>query len=921
MTTPLRSAQAAHESGLRAANAGHLDLAARLMREGLTQLRWRQRPGGDADDIPPEYAPHAARLLMSLALVEAEQGRAGYGLRQLDRAQRLAEPADQGTLLMQRGAILLRTGRWRDALAQLIAAEPLVAGRPDLLAGLLLNRGVLHLNTGDVDRARVDFRRGRDIADAAGLELLVAKTTHNLGYCDLLSGDVPAALHLFGIVAAAYRRIAPGLMPALETDRARALLAVGLADEAASELDSAIAEFRRQRSDQDCAEAELDRAGAALAAGDAATARRWAAAARRRFRARGNDAWAALAELTRLRAAAIPPPASPLASGPATTAARQAGPETTAARQAGPATTAARRARGYSPVRLAAEAQQLAVRLRGHRLRADAAHAELIATRALIAAGRPDEAARSLGRAGSRGLPLHVTLLRHLTRAEMAMASGRGAGGARPARVGQVGRAGRASPPIRTALAELRTGLAALHARRGQLGSFDLQAGTAALGTALADLGLRLVLEQGTPRQVFAWLEQSRAQAFRVRPVRPPDDPDETAALAELRQLGVLMRSAELNGAPGPKNSAARRAELQRQVRQYRRQSGGHGAGIEPATPAQVGAALADSGQVLAGIVVHEDRMLAIAIRGHAVRQVRLGDFAAATEAARRLTADLDALAGRNLPARLEAVIRGSVRHQTEVLDAEVITPLLPVIGDEGLVIIPVGALASVPWSMLPSLRGRPVTVSPSASSWLAAWQASARPATTGAAAPRPGSPGRRPAAVPVLVAGPDLVHAVPEVTEVAVLYSGSRPLVGAAATVDATLRSLDGAPLAHLAAHGHHDRDNVLFSSLDLADGPLMAYDVQRLETAPRQVVLSACDVGRSVVRPGDEVLGFTAALLHIGTATVISSVTRVADDITPGIMTAYHRALSAGSRPAEALAAACAREPLSPFVCFGAG
>ena len=78
---------------------------------------------------------------------------------------------------------------------------------------------------------------------------------------------------------------------------------------------------------------------------------------------------------------------------------------------------------------------------------------------------------------------------------------------------------------------------------------------------------------------------------------------------------------------------------------------------------------------------------------------------------------------------------------------------------------------------------------------------------------------------------------------------------------------------------------------------------------------------MGRSVVRPGDEVLGFTAALLHIGTATVISSVTRVADDISPGIMTAYHRGLRAGARPAQALAAACAAEPLSPFVCFGAG
>ena len=158
----------------------------------------------------------------------------------------------------------------------------------------------------------------------------------------------------------------------------------------------------------------------------------------------------------------------------------------------------------------------------------------------------------------------------------------------------------------------------------------------------------------------------------------------------------------------------------------------------------------------------------------------------------------------------------------------------------------------------------------------------------------------------PVLVAGPGLRHALPEVSQIAAVYPGCRPLVAAAATVDATLRALDGAPLAHLAAHGHHDRENVLFSRLDLADGPLMAYDVQRLSRPPGHVVLSACDVGRTVVRPGDEILGFTAALLHLGTATVISSVSRVDDETALAIMTAYHRALSAGARPAEALALA---------------
>jgi CHAT domain-containing protein len=220
-------------------------------------------------------------------------------------------------------------------------------------------------------------------------------------------------------------------------------------------------------------------------------------------------------------------------------------------------------------------------------------------------------------------------------------------------------------------------------------------------------------------------------------------------------------------------------------------------------------------------------------------------------------------------------------------------------------VVVPTGPLAGIPWSVLPDLHGRAVAVCPSASAWLAAWRRGQEAA----------------AGTPLLVAGPDLAHADTEVTEIARCYPVCRRMLGETATVGAALRALDGAPLAHLAAHGHHDGDNFLFSRLDLADGPLMAYDIQQLDAAPRHVVLSCCDVGRTVVRPGEEILGFTAALLYVGTATVVSSVTRVADSAAMGVMTVYHRSLVAGARPAEALAEAAAAEEFSPFVCFGAG
>jgi CHAT domain-containing protein len=96
------------------------------------------------------------------------------------------------------------------------------------------------------------------------------------------------------------------------------------------------------------------------------------------------------------------------------------------------------------------------------------------------------------------------------------------------------------------------------------------------------------------------------------------------------------------------------------------------------------------------------------------------------------------------------------------------------------------------------------------------------------------------------------------------------------------------------------------------------MGYDLQRLDAAPAVVVLAACDVGLADVRPGDETIGMTAALLAAGTSTVIAGVGRVADQATITVMTGLHRALRAGRTPAAALAEVAGG---TAFVCFGAG
>jgi hypothetical protein len=370
-----------------------------------------------------------------------------------------------------------------------------------------------------------------------------------------------------------------------------------------------------------------------------------------------------------------------------------------------------------------------------------------------------------------------------------------------------------------------------------------------------------------------------------------------------------MMRTAELEQRREP-GARARCAELERVIQERTWRLAGPGHSAPEAGLGDVAAELASTGRLLVSFLNRHGRLYALLLRDAAVRLVALGDHAVVEEAATRLLTDLDALAGRSLPAPLETVIRGSVARQLDLLTEEVVAGIRAELGDQDLVIVPTMALSSLPWGLLPDLRGRSVTVSASASAWL------------GARRSQPPEPvENRRNGTPLLVAGPDLAYAETEIAEIAKVRPGSQSLSGAGATVAATLHGLDGAPVAHLAAHGHHERENVLFSRLDLADGPLMAYDIQQLAAAPRQVTLSACDVGRTEVRAGDEILGFTAALLYAGTSSVVSSVARVSHHAAAAVMTGYHRAVAGGAEPARALATASLADPLAPFVCFGAG
>jgi CHAT domain-containing protein len=157
-----------------------------------------------------------------------------------------------------------------------------------------------------------------------------------------------------------------------------------------------------------------------------------------------------------------------------------------------------------------------------------------------------------------------------------------------------------------------------------------------------------------------------------------------------------------------------------------------------------------------------------------------------------------------------------------------------------------------------------------------------------------------------LLAAGPGLEHADAEVEAIAALYAGATVLPSGIATVERVRGELATASVAHIACHGRFRADNPLFSALELSGGHLSVFELERLSRVPARLVLSACDAGLSAVHPGDELMGLTAALLRLGTGSLIASVLPVPDGASRRLMVELHRALATGDEPSVALAKA---------------
>ena len=530
-----------------------------------------------------------------------------------------------------------------------------------------------------------------------------------------------------------------------------------------------------------------------------------------------------------------------------------------------------------------AAAEDVAASLVVHGFRSEAVALRIAVARAAVRAGDPSAPAPRV----PASAPMDLRLLSDELKATRAAARGRPTEARRHA----------------------AAGLDRLGAWQSSFGSIDLQTSVAMHGASLVFAGLRSAVSSRAPEVVFEWSERARHLSQQVVPLRPPPDPQLADALAELRMLRAENPARDWLSSP-------RAAQLRDLARERQWTSVGASridARVDLATLCD--GLTADT--ALLAYVYTGREIVAVVCDGSHAEIVSLGDGDEVRDLQKGLRADLDvAAAVRTGP--MAAVVRRSLDARLAALSTALLDGPLRQTSARRLVVTAPGLLNAIPWAMLPGMRGRVFTLAASASQWLHRREALA-PAVAPTVEPAvaPAAPLRAGFAV-----GPRVARGGEEARVGASAWSGAPVIDGGGATVQAITDLAGEVDVLHVAAHGRHAVDNPMFSGLELADGALFGYDIDQVPRVPATVVLSACEVGRSSVRWGEEAIGMARVWLHAGSATVIAAPVVVADDLACELLGSMHAELARGLPPAEALAAASARlDMVSPFQAHGTG
>ena len=443
--------------------------AAQLFDQAVSHLNeGRFTPGLRALDRAEQRSPDPelrARMAGTRAYALAERGdpAAAVALCETALSTTGLSAATRAAVTGQLGLVLIHAGDLARAARVLDEAAGGLREDPRQLGNVLLNRGVLALESGDIATAEPRLRAARDAFEEADRPIGAAKARHGLGIVAQQQGDLVTARTELD---AARETLAPlGPVMAAWSDLARAdlLVSAGMPRGASQLLTDAAQAFGLARMRRQQAETELTIALTQRLL-DPSAAERTARQARHRF-ARAED------PVGVLRAESL---------------------EVQCALEAG--ATGARRTRllgravDVGAALAAAGLDDEARTLRRHRAGALASGGELAVARSELnrLRPRPEE-------------PLPARVLHHEVRARVAAAAGR----------------------PREALRRAAAGVDLVTGWQQEFTELELRSSLAVHTRRLLELGIERSLALADPEAVLAWSELSRgvvARAMRVRP-------------------------------------------------------------------------------------------------------------------------------------------------------------------------------------------------------------------------------------------------------------------------------------------------------------------------------------------------------------------------------------------------------------------
>ena len=511
--------------------------------------------------------------------------------------------------------------------------------------------------------------------------------------------------------------------------------------------------------------------------------------------------------------------------------------------------------------------------------------AAILAAEASARAGRTETARQLLTRADVRRTPsFPLRLQRTLARVTLHGAEGR--------------------PDL--VRRELRRGAHRLAVEQARYTSMDSRTAVALHTSRLRRAHLDMVLRAGTAAQVFNATELWRGVSQRLPPLTASPDAEIARLTADARRLHAEVLVASDPDVRDVLESQARLAESAVARRDWESSRSRERTPEErPVTVGALRPLLEESHTGILSLFLERGTLWAVTVTPGGAQLAALADTQEIIALGHRLRADV---ATRRLAVGtpLEDAVAGSMRRNAEAL-GRAMAPVLP--RSHRLVIVPSSTLASLPWRLLPGIHGRIVTIAPSATFW------------AGRGRHGEGPPSRSAPTIAAL-SGPGLQRSAREARDVARVWGGlARSATGGEATGDRLRDALRDCDIVHVAAHGRHEDESPLFSSVLMADGPVFAHEFQRSGVGAAHVVLSSCEVGRTHPREGDESLGLTASLLATGVRNVVGAVGPVGDEEAHRLMKNYHRLLAQGLDAAQALELATAgTEEGRLFCCYGA-